>query len=534
MHDRLRKITKRNETEAHKPMIKNGKFFVAPPKDGSDIKQVFAHLAAVGAGRKVDKDGYSVGPWTPELLTNAVSNVEGNNDGIDLRTVQLWFQENEKGVSTTNIRWLARVFGCDDVEATSDWQKELSTAQSQLTAKRRNRKKVNRRNATALEDEAVEDTDPPTLRFSLARSSEEFFSRGSPLDLPAFVFAGAVALGFVSFLIGIHSATYERVDGIVKQIGFIWAPNWTVLFMAFMPLFFAFVVELVVFWKEQRRTILNAEDDEGWNRSVLSSSYTYWAVLIICVPIAGLFQWFSVRLMPLIAGVDRTATDWGSLAVLHPEIISVPEAIVFTGIAYLYMCLCFYLYFVGLILLHTLAYDLWEIEKSSQNDLEAENRRMLNAAGLRVMQGIFRCTILGVLIAVCMKVQSFYLTSSATNVWSWLLTDASSFFQGLSGVSDGITYSMPTHYSSLIIAFATCVVFMYGSIRLGFRSSFHLSLSAMTAVLLALVSGYLFIGSFTGFSLLLGVGCVFGIYGLFDPTFGAKQADNLKEDQNVS
>ncbi|MDV4165797.1 hypothetical protein R1538_32380, partial [Rhizobium leguminosarum] len=118
-------------------MPKNGKLFLSPPKDGSDFKELFKQLTAAGAGRPLGSDGFPAGPWTPELLAEAISQIDSNRTGVDLRTVQLWFQENEKGISTTNIRWLARVFGCDDPVATSEWQMELSAAQSRLTAKRR-------------------------------------------------------------------------------------------------------------------------------------------------------------------------------------------------------------------------------------------------------------------------------------------------------------------------------------------------------------------------------------------------------------
>lgn len=65
--------------------------------------------------------------------------------------------------------------------------------------------------------------------------------------------AGAAGLGFLSYIMGIHSATYSRADGGVKQIGFLWAPNWTFLFMVLLPLFSAFVIELLVFWKHDAR-----------------------------------------------------------------------------------------------------------------------------------------------------------------------------------------------------------------------------------------------------------------------------------------
>src|SRR5690606_19290752 len=92
------------------------------------------------------------GPWTPELLAEAISQIDSNRIGVDLRTVQLWFQENDKGISIANIRWLARVFGCDDPVATGEWQVELSAAQSRLTAKRRGWKRAGSSDALGVPD----------------------------------------------------------------------------------------------------------------------------------------------------------------------------------------------------------------------------------------------------------------------------------------------------------------------------------------------------------------------------------------------
>nr|WP_201009209.1 hypothetical protein [Rhizobium rhizogenes]QCL09375.1 putative membrane protein [Rhizobium rhizogenes]QCL09544.1 putative membrane protein [Rhizobium rhizogenes] len=528
-------------------MLKNGKLFIPRPNEGSDFKELFKRLAAAGAGRPLGSDGFPAGPWTPELLAEAISQIDSNRVGVDLRTVQLWFQDNEKGISNANIRWLARIFGCDDPVATNEWQIELSEAQSRFTAKRREAK-IARSSAsvapgvpdvawTATVDDVAgapaelareADIKRPDQRPGLALTSEAIFSRGSPLNLPASVFAGATALGFLSYIMGIHSATYVRADGVVKQVGFLWAPNWTFLFMVLLPLFFSLVTELLVFWKGEGRLRLlvqgdKMESDHDWGRIVEASSYSYWAVFLICVLFAGLFQWIGVCLVPLMKGGADYATSWGTLAVVRPEIISVSMSIVFTALAYLYMCLCFYLFFVGLILLHTMVHDLWKIEEASKTRPEVEYRHELNELGLRLMRGIFRCTVLGVLVAICMKAQSAYLTSNRENIVAWFVGDMSSALHHHTDDSNRFSYSMPTHYSSLLVAISTCVVFLYGSIRLGGGSRFQVPLWKMSAVVALLFASYLLIDAFAGFSILLGIGVLLGIYGLCDPGFWRRE-----------
>ncbi len=490
-------------------------------------------------------DGFPTGPWTPELLAEAISQIDSNRIGVDLRTVQLWFQENDKGISTANIRWLARIFGCDDPAATREWQIELSAAQSRLTAKRRDSKKAMPPPVT-VDDQTHPAGDLPqgidaTRRrqgFSLARTSEALFSHGSPLNLPASIFAGASALGFLSYIVGIHSATYSRADGVVKQVGFLWAPNWTFLFMVLLPLFFAFVIELLVFWKHDARFRLVApgdrlEIDDGWTRNVQAYSYTYWAVFLICVLFAGLLQWIGVCLIPLLEGGDDYATSWGTLAIVQPDVISVPVSIVFTALAYLYMCLCFYLFFAGLILLHTIVHDLWRIEEASTMR-PVEHRREGGEIGLRVMRGVFRCTVLGVLIAICMKVQSSYLSSNGGDIVTWIADDMSSVLYESHGGGISFSYRMPTHYSSLLVAISTCIVFLYGSIRLGVGKRFRVPLWRMSAVVGLLFASYLLIDAFEGFSILVGVGVLLATYGLFDPEFGRWRASELGSNQSVS
>jgi len=556
-HDKIRKETKENEKKARNRLNKNGKYFVVPEGGDDDFKVLFRRLATAGAGRPVDIDGFPTGPWTPELLAGAISAIEANNSAPDLRTVQFWFQENDKGISADNIRWLARVFGCGDPEATGKWQIELGAAVSRLTAQRqRIRKKAERSDVLAADTDRKEtridlvqahDATGPKRGLSLAMRSEALFSR-SPLNLSSVVFAGAVTLGFLAYVVNIHSITYRPVGGPLKQVGFLWAPNWTILFVVLMPLYLGLLVELIAFWKTDGRLKLLAGDDQirsdqEWASSVEDSSLTFWAIFFGCLPIAGFAQWFGTRLNPLISGdIGKFAMDWGTIAIVRPEVISVPEAIWFTGLAYLYMCLCFLLFFVGLVLLFTLPSDFEKSLRTNHIEDHVGFQRNASEASLKLMCGIFRCTVLGLFIAILMKLQGYYLISSAETVVDWLLGDLISVLSGGDAESLKKGYTLPQYYSAILCVLAICLVFFNGYIRLaapwgrqshGIGTRFRVMWRNMLAVFVLLLAIFFLIGSFAGFSILLSVGVLIAIYSLFDPGLGGGREDDLGNNQTV-
>ena len=486
-HERIRNQAKRNEMEPSKHLRKEQRFFLPPPKDGSDVKELFKRLAAAGAGRPADKDGFPAGPWTPELLVEAISRIDGNREGIDLRTVQLWFQDNDKGISTNNVRWLARIFGCGDPAATIEWQIELSAAQERMTAKRRQQRRARSCDAPREPDVAQlatfhDEVDSPIegsgetyaagplQGFSLASRLEALFSSRSSLELPALVFAGAVALGFFSYIVNIHNILFDPADSPAKQVGFLWAPNWTVLFLVILPLYLMTVGELLVFWKDEGRAQLTSgreHHDNDWKRNVEAFSYSYWASLLICLPVAAVSQWINECFVPLMMSEPGNfGVDWGRIAIIRPDIISVPEAVAFTGIAYLYMGVCFFMFFAGLILLCTLVHDLSKIEQVLEVSGQADSQSVVRDVGFKVMQGIFRCTILGLLIAICMKLQNMFMLSSAETIVSWLIFDFLSAVKGSDVITDRLAYSRPTLYSSFLVVLTTSAVFLHGTFRI--------------------------------------------------------------------
>ena len=59
------------------------------------------------------------------------------SSGIDLRAVQFWFQENDKGISNANIDWLSKIFSEGNKELARLWRVKLLVAKKKSSQKRK-------------------------------------------------------------------------------------------------------------------------------------------------------------------------------------------------------------------------------------------------------------------------------------------------------------------------------------------------------------------------------------------------------------
>lgn len=559
-YDAERNTAKQYETKRGKTLIVKGKKYLAPPRDGSDFKELFLRMANAGAGRPVDSEGFPPGPWTAELLADAISQFNANSAGVELRTVQHWFQENDKGISVENIRWLARIFGCGDLDATSAWQAELKASQLRLTAKRKEKRRIEQGADHRATDALPTDQrmslrtaiDTPTSTssnrvFSIARSSEALFSGLSLLNLPASVWAGWVVLGFLAYIMGVHSVTYSPTDGLLKQVGYFWAPNWTLLELVILPLFLVTVVGLLAYWKGERRFVVSLSGASkgkfgDWDQRVESFSASHWAVFLICFVIVFLVQWSGVHMSALANGdAGNLMMDWNLLAIVRPEIISVSEATVLSMLAFLYTAFICFLFLTGLVLTCTLVQDFYEICSGSEfSNNDAQSLR-IGEVGTTLLCQIYRASLFGIWIATCIKLQAMYLLSDGQNILSWLLTD----FQRVLGITTEASGSLDNralaHFSSFLLLFSTCFVFAFSLIQISrvlqrtlpanavrqLMREQRTSRRAMLGVVGLLVANFFLVGHVAGFSVLLVIGILITIYSLYEPMIGRAQFNNM-------
>ena len=325
---------------------------------------LFARLAAEGAGRPVDRQGFADGPWTPETLAEAVSSLEGNEKGIELRAVQTWFQDNDNGISNDNIRWLARIFGCNDPEEASKWQAELKASKDRLTNQRREKKRRDD-SSEGLDTEPLsivmpQVSEPSNIVVSTSTSittdvghrkaksfpekCEWMLSGSGSMNLLIAYWLVFCGLGLLNYVLNTLSVTYSPVGGLDKQVGFIWAPTLTVLPLIALPAFIFYVSDLNTYWKRVGRfkctaddvISINSESNEAWYAKANDFSFSFWAIASFCFLFVFGFQWAGSYMPAYLSGdTNGVQIDRYLVALVRPEVISVGEAMALSFDGYL-------------------------------------------------------------------------------------------------------------------------------------------------------------------------------------------------------
>lgn len=519
-------------------MIKRGKFYAPPPNDGKDIKQLFAYAVEKGIGQPVDEEGVPKDQWTPEALADAISIIDHPDASANIRSVQYWFDmKNDRNISPNNCRWLARIFGCGDADAISDWQTALLAARRLFLEKRTNKVETTPK-ATSEGGSGHQTIEPnPTpvaaaeepKRFSIARQTEAMFSSESSLTLPLVVFTGACALALIAFGLNIHSVVYSPPSGIPRQVGFLWAPNWTIVFLAVLPMFLAYLIELMRCWKEEWRPRLltvpsSPINVRTWDRGLVKARHSFWVTFFVTVIVASGYNWIATHLLPLLDGdPGRWPIDWGRIAIVQPDRVSIPATITFTGLVFLYNGLTAYLFFTGHVFLLLLKNDFALIAKELELQDARGSETNVQFIAVMLMNGIFRCTALGIAITLMMKLQSSFLQSGSTNIVEWLRADfLMALGQDVTATRGSEATSIPPGY---IYSFL-CVLAIVGTFgnaqasiryelgRLGItpKGKWRTPWSAMNIAMTLLVLSYFAIGLMPGFSILVLLTLILTVY----------------------
>lgn len=516
-------------------MVKNGKFFLAPPLGDGDFKSLFQFVFENGIGRSVDENGLVVGPWSTEALAEAMTLVDAQGKGVDIRLVQLWLQDNSRGIGSYNARLLALVIGCDDQSATHQWLVEILSSNAALSKNRRHGASIARSNQNVEEIEKPKSVSEPTATFDLAKSIERPYGDGSN-SLAIWVVAGSATLAFVTFLFGVHDVVYEPLDGLQKQVGYLWAPNWTVLHLFLLPLFIILLSTLIYDWKTKfKGEILEGMSaeivEQDWNAKVQLQTSWFWAALFISGVAVFLLQWVAGYLQILISGdITGSVVDWGTIAVSQSGYWTSIAAGSMTLFAFAYTGATTFVYLSGLTLLYSLIVDYSQAALEADWERNKHCRRKVVEVGEALLRGTSRCVSLGIFMSVCLTLQATYLVSGGENILLWLVDDAFGFL----GFSDkevlNLDYRTLTKLASFLACLVTvsifiaCIIRIFWVFKLVLPTGSRTPWIGLSANIVAIVAMFLCIGFFEGFSLVFSLGLLLACFNFYDPLFGRKNS----------
>ncbi|BBE72959.1 trypsin-like serine peptidase [Oharaeibacter diazotrophicus] len=291
------------------------------------------------------------------------------------------------------------------------------------------------------------------------------------LSAPSLV-VGSLTAGFLLCLfstsIGGHDVSYEVLGN--KQIGMLFAPNWTFVYMVLFPLYLycfsviatsrasmtAYMVEEgLITGPRGVRTTLDVVETAWLQR--LEASGPIFAFLLVGVAASSGFQWYHESYLPFVTGSPpNSPPDWGNFHYIPPpphpkEYIGV---FAYTSACYLYMAIVL---FIFLALLYYVALFASFLRTTAQHD--GMFRLIYHTTGLstefyKLVRYIFFITILGLCAAYAMRLQSLYLGSNYTHIKYFMFSE---FFP----TGDGVAPSQKSNYSagtSLGVAVYTLLV----------------------------------------------------------------------------
>ena len=544
-------------------MIKNDRFFVAPQKNKDNFKVLFSRLAALGAGRPVDEQGFADGPWTPETLADAISSIDANRNGIELRAVQTWFQDNDNGISNENIRWLARIFGCNDPEATSQWQAELMAAKDRLTLERREKRKRVSENEvqsrissgerpseepsspqlTNNRPEQKDETEPATR--TLAERCERILSGAASLNLQIGFWLVFFGLGFVNYVLGTMSVTYSPYEGLDKQVGFIWSPSLTVLPLVVFPAYMYFVSDIKTYWKRVGRAQCTSsgvpshdpDSHASWYAKVNDFSFSFRAIVWFSFFVVFGCQWAGLYLPAYLTGDNNgVQIDRYLVALVRPEVISIPEAMLLSVAGYLYIASYTAIFMFGLLFLMIIVLDYEDICTSPVPDGNCADDQQLRNEGHKIIWGVFRVVVCALWLATLVRLQFSYLSSDSPDFVTWLRTDVVSVFDAKAARNGWLENGSSGDFTSFMMMVVAVTIFVVSikKIRSIFvRSALHDSsyllaqdkpaIAKMILVVALLSIDLVFVGRFSGFSLLLAVSTLTTVHVMSGPRLKAPE-----------
>ena len=527
----------KSELKVCRALIINGKYFYLPDREDTDFKALFMDLVARGVGKRVNDDGIPPGAWSPNEFLDALNDIEGGDSTLELRSVQLWFANNQRGISSQNIALISQVFGCGDADTIGLVRSKLTRANVLLSERRKytkNTRKVSAGTDTIGGPAKSANVDVIFHHRSLAVRCEALLSFPNAYNLLFLYWVIYFALGLLNYIFGTLTVTYDPIPGLTKQVGFIWAPTLTLLPIVVLPLLILSIGKQITDWKELFRPqfypLANQEQATSeWLSRVNAFSFLFRLILFLCIGLVFGFQWMGIYLPAYISGVlGDVQVDRYLVTLVRPEVISMREAVFLSLVGYIYTASYVFIFLLGILFVFIITYDFASLIESSLGTSVSISNCTIPMAERLVVSNAFRVSVLSIWLATCVKLQIVYLSSDSENFLNWVLGDALFILNFSSERSGFLNQTSISHFTTFLMAALTVAVFIFHlfSIRRAIHKSvlsgskFNLESNdyrnvGMSAVIILLTFNLAAIGQFSGFSLLLFLSMILSVLCMF-------------------
>jgi len=309
--------------------------------------------------------------------------------------------------------------------------------------------------------------------LNLAAGIEFVANAGGPLLLGGGSMTIAFLLLLVSQMLDLHSIKLPESG---KEVGFMYAPNWCVVYTVLFPFYLVLFAILTERAKNlfinlaERRVIVGPEGETvpeatlfaAWRAALKKVSILLWLMLLI-IAFQTSQEWLKTCLWPYTRGTEVVALDWSTAATRIPA-LSQSMSIAFSGVAYVYMAVALYVYLAILVYAAALCYFLNTVATSTGEFRMIARDGMLGEQLSFIGNVIYWSVILGLGAGFMMRLQAAYLASDHLFVTDLLFNDVWTSLgrpPARAGVSSG---NIPSYWTGLVemiftalILFACCV-----------------------------------------------------------------------------
>ena len=285
----------------------------------------------------------------------------------------------------------------------------------------------------------------------------------------------------VSLIMGLSLISLAGYLGIIdiynsdgKQVGFLYAPNWSIMYTVLFPTYNALFCSMVTnvrqafenLIKEGVITSVNEKNINlvkiwnSWTEHLNSVSLSFWVLIIFVIIISSLqykSEIYNVvnNANPINARFGRSI-DWGIYTIERPDIISSSSQLAFSAIAYLYMAMALWVFLAILLYVPTFAWYLRKLSSGEGSFGIVLQGSVFQKTIESMIRRTFTCTFLGLLASYFMRLQSSYRNSSELTIWSYVASGDQDWIEqllhGSSTRAPGHSFALWSSWTSLSVA----------------------------------------------------------------------------------